>query len=107
MKTEIQDSTLDAFKEIKNNRTIEGRHLEVYRAISKMGACSNSMIADYLKLNINQVTGRTNELRNYFKVVGFAKKDICPITKRMVIFWKVVKCLDDWNDLKKGVVYGE
>lgn len=28
------------------------------------------------------------------RVVGFDKKDLCPITKRMVLFWKVVK---DWD----------
>lgn len=90
MKTEVQDTSKEALKELSNLK-IEGRRLQVYNAIKKMGSCSNSMIATDLKLSINKITGRVNELRNYFKVVGFDKKDICPITNRTVLFWKIVK----------------
>ena len=97
MKTEMQDTSLNAFEEIKNG-DISGRRLEVYNAIKKMGVCSNSMIGQYLGLSINKITGRVNELRNYFKVVGFSHKGLCPVTKRNVMFWKVVKDFEE--DLK-------
>lgn len=94
--TQIQDTSREGLKEVRNLK-IEGRRLQVYEAIKKMGSCSNSMIAQELRLSINKITGRVNELRNYFKVVGYDKKDICPITKRMVLFWKVVRDFDTWD----------
>ena len=96
MKTEIQDTSGDALSEIRNE-AITGRRLQVYNAIKKMGSCSSSMIANELHLSINKITGRVNELRNYFKVVGYDKKDICPITDRLVLFWKVVRDFDAWD----------
>lgn len=102
MKNATQDTSQQALKELRNGK-IEGRRLEVYNCISKLGACSNSMIAAELRLSINKITGRVNELRNYFKVVGFAKKDLCPITKRMVLFWKVVKDIDEFKDCESRV----
>lgn len=98
MKTEMQDTSLNAMKEIKNLK-IEGRRLEVYNCIKRLGSCSNSMIAKDLRLSINKITGRVNELRNYFKVVGYDKKDICPVTNRLVMFWKIVK---DFDSLEVG-----
>ncbi len=102
MRTQIQDTTQEAFKELRNGK-VEGRRLQVYEAIKKMGSCSNSMIAGELRLSINKITGRVNELRNHFKVVGFAKKDMCPFTNRMVMFWKVVKDLDSFEDRESGI----
>ena len=101
MKTEIQDTSEDALSEVRNE-TITGRRLQVYNAIEKMGSCSNSMIARELHLSINKITGRVNELRNYFKVVGYDKKDICPVTNRLVLFWKVVKDFDTWDKREVG-----
>ncbi len=103
MKTEIQDTTQEAFKDVMNTIK-ETRCLQVYEVIKKLGSCPNSIIREQLGLNINQVTGRTNDLRNYFKVVGFDKKDYCPVSfrkgvKRVVCFWKVVK---DFETLEQG-----
>lgn len=104
MKTQMQDTSKEALKEIKNTK-IYGRRLQVYEAIKKMNSCSNSMIAQELKLSINKITGRVNELRNYFKVVGFDKKDMCPITNRLVLFWKVVKDLDKFKDNDSKILF--
>ena len=101
METEMQDTSLNALDEVKNLK-IEGRRLQVYEVIKRLGECSNSQIGSELHLSINKITGRVNELRNYFKVVGYAKKDICPITKRLVCFWKVVKNFDEW-DKREGI----
>ena len=93
MKPNTQDTSKESLNELRNNN-IEGRRLEVYNCIKKLGECSNSEIARELRLSINKITGRVNELRNYFKVVGFAKKDMCSVTGRNVLFWKVVLNFD-------------
>ena len=62
------------------------------------------MIAQELRLSINKITGRVNELRNHFKVVGFAKKDMCPVTNRFVLFWKVVKDFDEF-EYKESLIF--
>ena len=102
MNKQTQDTTHEALKEIRNGN-IEGRRLEVYNTIKKLGECSNSMIARELRLSINRVTGRVNELRNNFKVVGYAKKDICSVTDRMVLFWKVVKDFEEFEDRESRI----
>ena len=102
MKTEIQETSEEAFKDVKNDCK-ETRCLQIYEVIKRLNSCPNSVIAKETGLRINQVTGRVNELRNYFKCVGFDKKDYCPIqlqkdgTKRLVCFWKVVKDFDKWT----------
>lgn len=96
MKIQMQDTSQEALRELRNDK-IDGRRLQVYECIKIMGECSNSMIAKELQLSINKITGRVNELRNHFKVVGYAKKDLCPVTNRMVLFWKVVKDLDEFE----------
>ncbi len=102
MKTQITETQQESFKELRNNK-IDGRRLQVYNTIKKMGECSNSMIAAELRLSINKITGRVNELRNHFKVVGFAKKDLCPVTDRLVLFWKVVKDFDSFKDVESNI----
>ena len=104
MKTEIQDTSEEAFKEIRNNSQ-EKACILIYNTLKKAGSCPNSVIRKITGLPINIITGRINDLRNKdkYKVVGFDKKDYCPIqlakdgTKRLVCFWKVVK---DWDTLK-------
>ena len=102
MKTQAQDTSREALRELKNNK-IDGRRLQVYEAIKRMGSCSNSMIAQELRLSINKITGRVNELRNHFKAVGYDTKAICPATNRNVIFWKVVKDLDKFKDKESNI----
>lgn len=97
-----QNTSREALRELKNNK-IDGRRLQVYEAIKRMGSCSNSMIAQDLRLSINKITGRVNELRNHFKVVGYAKKDLCPVTNRTVLFWKVVKDLDEFENRESNI----
>lgn len=105
MKTEMQDTSEEAFKDVNNHKKAK-RCIQVYGVIKKLGSCPNSVIREQLRLNINQVTGRTNDLRNYFKVVGFDKKDYCPIAlrkgvKRVVCFWKVVRDFDTWDKYRE------
>ena len=99
MKTNVQDTSKESFKDVKNHNSTT-RCIQVYEVIKRLGSCPNSVIAKELNLFPHEITGRTYDLRNMFKVVGFDKKDYCPIqfsrdgTKRLVNFWKVVK---DWD----------
>lgn len=68
------------------------RQIQVYRAISDLKSCSNTMISQYLHLPINCIVGRTNELRK-MRVVRQDKKDMCPVTNKLVIFWRVARRL--------------
>jgi len=94
------ETTEETFKELNQSGEREKRQLQVYNIIKGLGACSNSMIAHKLKLPINCITGRVNELRNKLKLVGFSHKDTDPYTKRKVIYWKVVR---DWHKEYKKV----
>lgn len=102
MKTQTQETSQEALNELRNNN-ISGRRLQIYNTIKYLGECSNSQIARELRLSINKVTGRVNELRNNFKVVGYAKKDLCPVTSRMVMFWKVVQDFDKFKDRESNI----
>lgn len=94
MKNEMQDTSLESHREVLNNN-VEGRRAQVYECIRKNQPCPNSVIARECRLPINCVTGRVKELRGYpFKCVGVAKKDMCPITSRLVIFWKTVRDIE-------------
>ncbi len=100
MKTNVQDTSRESLKDIKNDGTIGRREAQVYEVIKRLGSCPISVISKELNLEAHKITGRLDTLRNIYKVVGFDKKDYCPIqlqtdgTKRTVMFWKVVKDLD-------------
>lgn len=100
MKTQMQDTSLESFNEIKNNGTLGKRERQVYEVIRRLGSCPISIIAKELKLFPHKITGRLHSLRNKYKVVGFDKKDYCPLQlerngdKRLVCFWKVIRDFD-------------
>lgn len=98
MKTEIQETSQEALSDINQNGYKLRTTILCYEAIRKLGVCSNKQIQRETRLGINQVSGRVFDLRNKYKVVGLAKKDLCPISKgRLVCMWKVVK---DWDKVK-------
>ncbi len=90
MKNKMQETSLLAYVGVLEN--LGERQMQVYKAIADLKSCSNTMISSYLHLPINCIVGRTNELRK-MKVVIQDKKDICPITNKIVIFWRIRKCL--------------
>ncbi len=63
------------------------RQALVYAVIRRLKSVSNYKIAKKLNLPINRVTPRVNELRK-LGVVMQHKKDMCPETNRLVIYWK-------------------
>ena len=84
----VTDTSLSAFREILNNLGL--RQQEVYFAIKELVEADNLSISKFLNIPINSVTPRVFELRDK-KLVGVSKQDISPITKRKVIFWKVIR----------------
>lgn len=85
MKTNMNQKSLDAWKDIKDN--VSKRQLEVLEAIVDLGTATNRMIARHLGWEINRVTGRVNELTNkgFVKVAG---DYLDPETNKTVNMWK-------------------
>lgn len=86
MKTLMAETSLEAFINILP-KICERQEL-VLRHLYFVGNASNTMISASIKLPINCVTGRTNELRKKKLVVEY-KKEICPVTGQRVIFWEL------------------
>ena len=86
MKTKIRATSLLAFSEILPS--LENRELEVLKAIKEIQPCNNLMIAEYLNLPVNCVTGRVFSLRKYNLVIYY-RKGKCPYTNKTTIFWKI------------------
>lgn len=63
------------------------RQALIYSVIRRLKSVSNFQISKKLNLPINSITPRTKELRD-LGVVMQHKKDLCPETKRLVIYWK-------------------
>jgi len=82
----IRETSLRAYLEIKPS--LGKRQLEVLNALKELKIASNTQIADYMNRPINTITPRINELRGKGLVVC-SHKGICPITKMMVMLWKV------------------
>jgi hypothetical protein len=79
-------TSLLAFQEILPE--LEKREIEVLKAVKKIQPCNNLMIANALNLPVNCITGRIFSLRKY-NLVHYYKKEKCPCTNRLTIFWKI------------------
>jgi len=98
MKTLMSNTSLEAFEKILPK--IGLRQELVLEHLSWVGDASNTMIAGSIKLPINCVTGRTNELRKKF-LVEESHKGICPATGQRVSFWKITEKGKDVIKFKK------
>lgn len=85
MKIQQRNTAIQSFYSIKN---LPEKRRIVYEAIEHLGEACNLDIAYYLKIPINRVTPRTNELVKIGLVVE-AKRDISQRTGKRVIFWKI------------------
>lgn len=85
MKRQVQDTSLQAYFDIDN---LPEKRRIVYEAIKELGEACNLDIARHLSLPINCVTPRTNELVK-LGLVTMSKKDVTPITGKMVIYWGI------------------
>ena len=80
------DTSIIAFRRIKDE--LPTRQLSVYQAVRALQCATNSMIAKYLNLPINCVTGRCKELR-VMGLVEFSHQSWCPVTKGKANYWRV------------------
>ena len=87
-KHKIQITSLLSYCDVLEN--LGERQIEVYRTILDLKSCNSTMISNHLNLPINCVVPRVNELRKY-RIVMEDKKAICPFTKKLTIFWRVIR----------------
>lgn len=73
LKTKMRATSLSAFADILQD--LGFREMQVFQAIKRLQPCSDKMIAEYLNLKINQVTGRRNALAHYH-MIHIYKKDL-------------------------------
>lgn len=88
MKTKVRDTSIEAYNDIKPE--LNKRQAEVLGVIRRYGKISNRGIARILSLEINQVTGRVNELVKKGSVTTH-EKGIDPQTKKTVHLWEINK----------------
>ena len=82
----MQDTSLEAYRKLEH---IGSKQKACYKVIEVLGAACNYDIAGELNWEINRVTPRVKELRD----LGLVEEDyraVQPITKRKVIYWRVV-----------------
>lgn len=85
-------------------RDLGHKQRAVYDAIKRRGIACNLEIADDLRLPINSVTPRTNELVQ-MRLVQEAKKKRGP-TGRLAIYWEIVPEAPkvDWEKMRTDTI---
>ena len=83
----IQSTSAEAYHGLHD---LGARQEQVLDVIKDRGPISNLEISEALALPINQITGRTHELRG-LGLVQESHRDLSPITNRRVIFWSLVQ----------------
>ena len=82
----MQDTSLKAYKDILD--TLGDKQRQVLETIKYFGICTDRMISESLRWNINSVTGRTNELVK-LGIIEDKLKQKCPISGRTSIWWGI------------------
>lgn len=81
----VRNTSVQAYHSIED---LSHRQNEVFRALEIMQKASNLDISNYLKMPINSITPRMNELVQMGAVVE-SHRDIHPITGKRVIYWMI------------------
>ena len=79
-------TSLDAYKSIKDS--LGYRQKQVFNVIMKRGDVTNLEISTQLRVPINQVTPRTNELVDFGLVIENVHRE-CSISGRVVTSWRI------------------
>lgn len=85
MKTQMQQTSIFAYREMKN---IGAKQRFIYEVIRNNGPMTNLDIADLTRLPINRITGRTNELVAG-GLVEEAYKAPSRQTGRQSVWWRI------------------
>ena len=83
----MNDKSITSYRDLKDILSV--RQAEVLQVIQHLGPSTNRMIARYVDLDINRVTGRVKELREKGLVV-YAGDYFDKETARTVNLWKTV-----------------
>jgi len=83
----IQETSKQGLEAIRPE--LSKRRKMVLDALGTLESANNLMIAKYLGVGVNQVTGRINELRNEYKMVQFSHEALCPYSGKNTMFWKL------------------
>lgn len=88
MKTQMRDTSLEAYEQLKTDKQLQPREKQVIEAITELNGATDLQIAIYLGWQINQVTGRRNSLEK--KGLVDTKRKIKQ-NGRMVYFWRIAQ----------------
>ena len=84
----VNETSAMAYEEI--SESLCDRQQLVLNAFRTLEIANNHMISKYLNLPINNVTGRSCELKN-LKMLTFSHKALCPYTGKTTEFFKLTK----------------
>lgn len=82
------ETSINAYNEVKES--IGDKQSIVLNGLKTLEIANNQMIARFIKLPINNVTGRMNELRE-MKLVTFSHTAPCPYSNKQTMFWTLTK----------------
>ncbi len=89
-KHKTKPTSLLAYVDVLEN--LGERQIAVYKTMRELKSCNSTMIAEHLNLPINCIVPRVHELRE-LGVVMQDKKELCPFTNKLTIFWRVRRML--------------
>ena len=92
MKTNVQVTSVISFYAVLNE--LGERQKEVLIALKNLKVANNLMIAQYLNLPINSITGRMNELRKK-GIVIYHHTGACPIMQSTTRFFTIKSYLSE------------
>lgn len=87
--TPKMDTQIQAYDELKHDNKIGKMQNLVLNGLHTLDLANNAMVAKFLKIPINQVTGRMKELRDEYGFVDFSHKSKCPFSGKITEFWKL------------------
>lgn len=81
----VQETSLDAFSELQKGKLSEKRQ-EVLNGFEQLKSATNLEVSDLIKLPINSVTPRTNELVKMGVLIIMGRRK-CSISGNTAIVW--------------------
>lgn len=82
----VRDTSLNAYIELNNTDKLSQYQRKVYKVISQHGNVTDKEISEITRMQINNVTGRRNELLKLGMIEDNGKRK-CKITGRTVYQW--------------------
>lgn len=89
MKIKQRNTAVQSYHEIIDS--LPDRRMRVYKALLELKTACNLDVAEFLKLPINRITPRMNELVK-LEIVTEDHRGLCGSTGKRVIYWKVNRC---------------